>query len=71
MSALDSVPEAGMYLTDGAFLYRVAALVAVGGRRMVELEDCYRLDVVRVPASGLDARRLRVVIPASRAGEEG
>ena len=48
---------AGLYLTDEVFLYRV-----VGGvDETVELEDCYGLDVVRVPVSDLRARRLRVV----------
>jgi hypothetical protein len=31
---------------------------------LVELEDCYRLDVVEVPVSDLRAGRLRVVTPA-------
>ena len=48
------------YLTDGAFLYRVIAHVD----GIVELEDCYRLDVVQVPAHDLQQRRLRVVTPA-------
>jgi hypothetical protein len=31
---------------------------------MVELEDCYWLDVVEVPVSDLRARALRIVAPA-------
>jgi hypothetical protein len=31
---------------------------------MADLEDCYWLDVVRVPVSDMRARRLRVVTPA-------
>jgi hypothetical protein len=41
------VREAGVYLTDEVFLYRVVS----GADETVELEDCYWLDVVRVPAS--------------------
>jgi hypothetical protein len=39
-----------------------------GGDDIVELEDCYWLDVVEVPASDLRARRLRVVTPAAATG---
>jgi hypothetical protein len=56
--------EAGMYVTDEVFLYRVVGRVAAPAGETVELEDCYWLDVVRVPASHLRARRLRVVKPA-------
>jgi hypothetical protein len=59
---------AGVYLTDGVFLYRIARLVASGTGDMIELEDCYGLDVVRVPVSGLRARGLRVVTPATAVG---
>jgi hypothetical protein len=55
--------EAGIYLTDEVFLYRVVDLVASGVGEMVELEDCYLLDVVRVPVRDVRARRLRVVRP--------
>ena len=55
--------EVGMYLTDEVFLYRVVGLVASGVGEMVELEDCYWLDVVRVPVRDIRARRLRVVRP--------
>ncbi len=53
-----------MYLTDEVFLYRVVGLVAGEGDRLVELEDCFRLDVARVPVTALRARGLRVVVPA-------
>jgi hypothetical protein len=57
-----------VYLTNGVFLYRLVEVVATGPYEVVELEDCYRLDVVRVPASELRARRLRVVTPAPADG---
>lgn len=57
------IDTVGAYLTDEVFLYRVVRLVAVGRDRMVELEDCYRLDVVRVPLRDL-RRQLRLVTPA-------
>lgn len=56
--------EVGAYLTDGVFLYRVDDLVATRAGAMADLEDCYRLDVVRVPMAELQARRLRTVTPA-------
>ncbi len=60
----DDVHGAGVYLTDGVFLYRVVGLVTSGAGGMVELEDCYWLDVVRVAVKDLGTRRLRVVTPA-------
>jgi hypothetical protein len=54
---------ADQYLTDEVFLYRVVGLVAGEGAGMVELEDCYWLDVVRVPIAGVQGRQLRVVTP--------
>jgi hypothetical protein len=57
----------GIYLTDEVFLYRVVRFVA-GGENRVDLEDCYRLDVVRVPMTRLRARRLRAVTPAPAEG---
>jgi hypothetical protein len=54
--------SAGVYLTDEVFLYRVVGEPV----DVVELEDCYGLDIVRVPADELDARRLRIVTPAGR-----
>jgi|RhiMetStandDraft_4_1073278.scaffolds.fasta_scaffold1369259_1 hypothetical protein len=52
----------GAYLTDEVFLYRVVSIVADDVDEIVELEDCFRLDIVRVQASSLRARRLRVVL---------
>ena len=54
----------GVYLTDEVFLYRVVGSVASGGDQVVELEDCYGLDVVRVFLRDLRARGLRVVAAA-------
>jgi hypothetical protein len=53
----------GVYLTDEVFLYRVVDHVLDAGSETVEVEDCYGLDDVRVPASVLAARHLRVVTP--------
>ena len=63
----DRVHEPGVYLTNGVFLYRVVGLVD-GVPELVELEDCYWLDVVPVPVRDLRARRLRVVTPAPAEG---
>ena len=57
------VDQAGVYLTNEVFLYRVVDRVITTAGEMVDVEDCYRLDVVRVPASDLAARRLRAVTP--------
>ena len=54
---------AGLYLTDEVFLYRVVGALA-NAVAVVELEDCYGLDVVPVPVSELRSRRFRVVTPA-------
>jgi hypothetical protein len=56
--------EAGVYVTDEVFLYRVLAPVPSEEDDLVEIEDCYGLDVVRVPVAEVNARRLRVVTPA-------
>jgi hypothetical protein len=56
--------QVGLFLTDEVFLYRVCDLVVTGAGEMVDLEDCYALDVVRVPMNDLRARELRVVNPA-------
>jgi hypothetical protein len=53
----------GLYLTNEAFLYRVVGLARSELDEIVALEDCYGLDVVRVPMSDLSARHLRVVTP--------
>ena len=62
-AAVDHIDQAGAYLTDGVFLYSVVGVLVTGFGEMVDLEDCYGLDVVRVPVGDLLARRLRVVIP--------
>ena len=54
-----------MYLTDGVFLYRVTGLVAGGADEIVEIEDCYWLDVVQVPIGDLRGRQLRLVTPSA------
>jgi hypothetical protein len=58
--------RAAAYLTDEVFLHRVAGFEEGSPREMVEVEDCYGLDVVRVPLRDLQLRRLRVVTPARR-----
>jgi hypothetical protein len=55
--------EAGIYLTNGVFLYRLLGFVGGATDDTVELEDCYRLDVVRVSFTELCGRQLRVVVP--------
>ena len=60
-SQADAAP---VYLTDEVFLYRVVGLAGGGGDEVVELEDCYGLDIVTVAAVDLYERRLRVVTPA-------
>jgi len=52
---------AGLYLTNDVFLYRVVRMIASERDEMVLLEDCYSLDVVRVPIHEFHARGLRVV----------
>jgi len=73
-SSRPSVHAADVYLTDEVFLYRVDDVLETAAGEVVDVEDCYWLDVVRVPAHDLKARRLRVVTPTraeagSRAGE--
>jgi hypothetical protein len=53
----------GEYLTDGVFLYCVLEDLDERAGTTVDLEDCYGLDVVRVPVGELLHRRLRVVTP--------
>ena len=55
--------QVGIYLTDEVFLYRVVDLLVTVAGEMADLEDCYWLDIVRVPISDVLARRLRVVTP--------
>ena len=56
---------AEVYLTNEVFLYRVVGLAADTPDAVVELEDCYFLDVVHVPVRHLRQGRLRLVTPAS------
>jgi hypothetical protein len=63
--------HAGVYLTDEVFLFRVVDLQLTGAGAAAELEDCYGLDVVRVPLNDLRARRLRVVTPTPHGAEPG
>jgi hypothetical protein len=58
---------AGQYLTDEVFLYRVVGFGADEGSAMVQLEDCYWLDIVSVPMARVLARRLRAVTPGASA----
>jgi hypothetical protein len=55
---------AGLYLTNEVFLYRVVGIAANDMGEVVELEDCYSLDVVCVPIHKFRANRLRVVTAA-------
>jgi hypothetical protein len=55
--------QVGVYLTDEVFLYRVDSVLRAGAGEMVDIEDCYWLDVVRVSVKDLGARGLRVVTP--------
>jgi hypothetical protein len=52
-----------MYLTDEIFLYRIVDLLLTEAGGVADLEDCYGLDIVRVPLRTLQARGLRVVTP--------
>jgi hypothetical protein len=61
------VDGVSLYLTNEVFLYRVAGVADDGTGELVEIEDCYSLDVVLVSIADLRARGLRVVTPA-RAG---
>ena len=56
-----------VYLTDEVFLYRLVDVVMTDAGAMFEIEDCYGLDVVRIPKSDVFARRLRPVTPTGRA----
>ena len=55
---------AAVYLTNEVFLYRLVGLAGRGADEVVELEDCYGLDIVTVSAMDCRARPLRVVTPA-------
>jgi hypothetical protein len=58
------VDRPGVYVTNEVFLYRVVGLTGEACE-VVEVEDCYRLDIVRVPARELRARGLRLATPGS------
>lgn len=58
------VDQGTVYLTNEVFVYRIVDRVVTGAGEMVDVEDCYRLDVVRVAASDLASRHLRVVMPS-------
>jgi hypothetical protein len=60
--------QPGMYLTDEIFLYRAVGFATGDSDVLVDLEDCFGLDVVRVPMAHLRDRGLRVVRPARDAG---
>jgi hypothetical protein len=68
LSAGGQIGAASVYLTDEVFLYRVAGWTVSGADEIVELEDCYQLDVVAVPMRNLLPRRLRVVTPSTADG---
>jgi hypothetical protein len=51
----------GSYLTDEVFLFRVDRCIAADAAQLVDLEDCYGLEVVRVPAIEVRRRNLRLV----------
>jgi hypothetical protein len=52
----------GVYLTDGVFVFQVAGFEAGEADGMVALENCRRLDRVRVPVTAAPLRRCRIVI---------
>jgi len=58
------IDGANVYLTNEVFLYRLVRFGTSEEGELVELEDCYGLDVVRVPVADLNARQLRVVTPS-------
>lgn len=56
---------AGLYLTNEVFLYRVVGTaMSEIGEEVIELEDCYSLDVACVPIHDFRARKLRIVTAA-------
>ncbi len=63
--------DAGLYLTDEAFLFRVVGVADTDAGEMVELEDCYGLDIVQVPINGPRLLGLRVVLPAAESVGRG
>ena len=59
----DNEGELDVYLTDETFLYRLVNVRPTESGDVAEIEDCYRLDAVRVPMRDLLARDLRFVRP--------
>jgi hypothetical protein len=57
------VAACDIYVTNGVFLYRITGPFEHEDDWLVDVEDCYSLDVVRVPVADVIARKLRVVIP--------
>ena len=55
---------AGAFLTDEVFLYRVVRSVPGDVGELVELEDCFGLDIVQARVTDLSERGFRVVAPA-------
>ena len=62
--AAGDIHRVGVYLTNGVFLYRLVHVAETESGEMVDIEDCYGLEVVRVPWCDLLVHRLRVVTPA-------
>jgi len=71
----DAIPtpfnDEGLYLTDEAFLFRVVGMVDTDAGEMVELEDCFGLDVVQVPFTDPRLLGLRVVMPEAMSFNDG
>jgi len=63
--------DEGLYLTDEAFLFRVVGVVDTDAGEMVELEDCFGLDVVQIPLTDHRLLGLRVVMPAPMSFGDG
>jgi hypothetical protein len=63
-AAAADMDQVGVYLTNGVFLYRVVDIVVTESGQMADIEDCYGLDIVRMPMRAVLAGRLRLVKPA-------
>ena len=63
-------PDDGdVYLTDGVFLFRIIGPICAGDDAVAQVEDCYSLNVIRIPVRELVARGLRpVTSPPDQAG---
>ena len=57
--------DVSLYLTDEAFLFRVVGVADTDAGEMVELEDCFGLEVVRVPFTETRLLGMRVVMPTA------